>query len=54
MRVSKKKLIGGLAWIPLGLAILGHQIFVYPVIVGLPFGGAIATVIFWCQANSPT
>lgn len=47
MEVSKKKLVGGSAWIPLGLALLGNQIFAQPVLTELPFGGAIASVIYF-------
>lgn len=48
MKVSKKKLAAGFAWIPLGLMALGHQIFAYPLLIGLPFGGVIAEAVFWC------
>ena len=48
MKVSKKKLAAGLAWIPLGLMALGHQIFVQPVLAGTLFGGVVGEIIFWC------
>lgn len=48
MKVSKKKLVAGLAWIPLGLMGLGHQIFIQPALAGLPLGGVIGGIIFWC------
>lgn len=47
MNVSKKKLAAGLVWAPLGVLLLGHAMFVRPVVLGLPFGGVLAEIVFW-------
>lgn len=47
MEVSKKRLVGGLAWIPLGLLTLANLLYTRPALMGLPFGEAIAKVVIW-------